>query len=195
MHNLNVLVFYFLNGAAEVYGPLDAVMLFVTTYATLVVGLAVTLWMVVWLPLKARSVGAELRAIRHALEYLFVVGGVYVLVSAVKVVTHIPRPFLALGDVRSLSPLEAGYSFPSMHAALMVGIATLVYLHHKRTGKLLAIFAVAVSISRVFIGVHYPKDVFVGGMLGFAISALLHIAFCNMHSDIVNDVAGAGKTR
>lgn len=57
-------------------------------------------------------------------------------------------------------------SFPSGHAATVVGLAAAVWLFHRRLGLLAAIFAAAVAWSRVALGCHYFSDVVAAAVLG-----------------------------
>ncbi len=65
-----------------------------------------------------------------------------------------------------------GHSFPSGHAhSAWVAVFLLGRTRRLRLG--LALFAVAMCISRVYCGMHFPIDVLVGGALGAAVGALV----------------------
>jgi len=83
---------------------------------------------------------------------------------------------------------EAGYSFPSGHAMVslcLYGMLTFLIARHVQSWRwrlvvigLAMALVVAIGVSRVYLGVHYPTDVvagyFAGGMwLAFCISLLL----------------------
>ncbi len=59
-------------------------------------------------------------------------------------------------------------SFPSNHAANMMGVAMVFSIFYRRFTVIFKSFAVLVAISRVYIGVHYPLDVLAGGFIGWA---------------------------
>lgn len=65
------------------------------------------------------------------------------------------------------------YGFVSSHAANHFGIATFfaltLFRENKKAILLLLAWAALVSYSRVYLGVHYPADITVGGLLGFLI--------------------------
>jgi len=83
------------------------------------------------------------------------------------------RPCHEMMDINLLVNCGAGYAMPSAHAANSFGQAFLFSQAVKKIRVYLYLFASLVAISRVFVGVHYPFDVFfgfvVGGMSGLAV--------------------------
>ena len=61
-------------------------------------------------------------------------------------------------------------SFPSGHSASAFAVATATALELPAAGVALAPVAAAVAYSRVHVGVHYPSDVIVGGMIGVGVA-------------------------
>lgn len=183
MHNINLAIFNFINGGVGQYATLDHFLLFFTNNFTYAVCFVTTVYIVCWFPFRLRDITKRLHAFHQSIEYVFTTLSTWILIHIIKVVTSVPRPFTTLPSINVLSPYEGGYSFPSAHAAITIAIATTVYLHHKRLGFLLYCFAIVVAISRVYVGVHYPKDVIVGGLLGFAVAGLVHIGWCRMHTE------------
>jgi membrane-associated phospholipid phosphatase len=81
---------------------------------------------------------------------------------ATKIVIRRARP--ALEDLPALSPAVSRLSHPSAHATTsFAGAGTLCEALPR--GPLYAA-AVAMALSRPYLGVHYPSDVVVGAMLG-----------------------------
>ena len=66
-------------------------------------------------------------------------------------------------------------AFPSGHATIAAAVAVLVLLRHRRAG--LVFVALAVAVSRIYLGHHYASDVVVGLGIGGAIGALGYGAF------------------
>ena len=97
-----------------------------------------------------------------------------IFVDIIRQLTPRMRPFVE-NHVKLLIEHPITPAFPSAHAAFYFAIATTVYLynkHNKKTGILFLISAFLIAIARVFTGVHWPSDVFVGSLLGI-ISALI----------------------
>lgn len=78
------------------------------------------------------------------------------------------RPNVAGLDVTLKSPHYGGKSFPSNHAANMFALATFLSLVLRRGSWAFLTFAALVAYSRVYVGVHYPLDIFGGMFLGIA---------------------------
>lgn len=108
-------------------------------------------------------------------------GGTYGLVLALKHVVGRPRPFVT----RALTSRSGHYgpnrgeqyqSFPSGHAALSAAIVTSWSLSYPRwyVAAPGAVWAVGVSLSRLYLGVHYPSDVLVGAALGVGVAVVVH---------------------
>ena len=83
------------------------------------------------------------------------------------------RPFQLNGkEAFVLFPLTDG-SFPSGHAATAFSMAWTIWKHNKKIGAIYLLSAFAVGISRVLANVHYPIDIFAGGILGIIVSNLV----------------------
>ncbi len=88
-----------------------------------------------------------------------------------------PRPCYAIENVNLVQPSCGGmFGFPSNHAANGAAIAMSVFFltRNRRYFVGLAALITVVCFSRVYLGVHYPLDVFFGAMFGavFAFAVL-----------------------
>lgn len=72
--------------------------------------------------------------------------------------------------VHNIVHCGSGYSFPSSHAANHFGLAVFMGItlkqHFKWVWFAVIPWAIAVAYAQVYVGVHYPGDVLVGGILG-----------------------------
>lgn len=70
------------------------------------------------------------------------------------------------------------YGFASGHAANTFGIATFFWLLFRSRYNwigLLFLWAVAVTYTRLYLGVHYPSDILVGGTIGILSGTTGHL--------------------
>jgi membrane-associated phospholipid phosphatase len=97
-----------------------------------------------------------------------------------KIITHIPRPYLRYpNEIIQLFPYGGFDSFPSGHATLFMALACMIYLHHKYIGSLFIFLAVIISLTRIISGVHFPIDILVGWGIGAGVSLLVYRYFKN----------------
>ena len=79
------------------------------------------------------------------------------------------RPVLE--ELPALAPTISGHSYPSAHAAMSFAAART--LSEALPGAPLYAAAVAMALSRPYLGVHYPSDVLAGAGLGEAMARLI----------------------
>jgi membrane-associated phospholipid phosphatase len=100
-------------------------------------------------------------------------------VEMIKYLTDRSRPFIHLTQSRIVGDRATGRSFPSGHTSQVFFMATLITLHfHPGIWIVLLLYMIAllVGITRIYVGVHYPRDVLAGAILGSAWGLLGMIA-------------------
>lgn len=83
------------------------------------------------------------------------------------------RPSSALDAATVIGGFPLGYSFPSTHATFAFALAVVLAYKEPKWKKGLFFLAFAISLSRIYLGHHYPLDVIVGGLLGWGIGTLV----------------------
>lgn len=76
------------------------------------------------------------------------------------------RPCKALGNIITPAGCGGTFSFPSNHAFNNFAAATFFFILYKNLKWILFSTAFLVSVSRVYLGLHYPSDIFIGALLG-----------------------------
>lgn len=77
------------------------------------------------------------------------------------------------------------YGFASGHSANSFAMAVVIYLtlfRDSQYGWLLFVWAFIVAYSRVYVGVHFPGDILVGGILGTGIGWLVYKLWSALNS-------------
>jgi membrane-associated phospholipid phosphatase len=119
----------------------------------------------VWLAIGAAGASVDARRRARWRAATGVVAGAYLLNSAVKLVVRRRRP--RVDGLPALVSTPTQLSFPSAHATTSFAGALCYSRLGLARGPLYAL-ALALSWSRVYLGVHYPSDVLAGALLGTA---------------------------
>lgn len=177
MHNFNLHFFHLVHDLSGKSGMVDTAFVFITTHLTHIVVIGVGLYIMLWVPLRVSDPMKRLMRIGRGVELATTLCGTWFLVTAIKLLVAHPRPFEVLMMIRPLVIAASQQSFPSGHSAFTMALATFVYIHYRRLGGLLFLFAFVVGFSRMYVGVHYPIDVGVGWLIGFVIAKIFHRLF------------------
>lgn len=111
--------------------------------------------------------------VNHLLAYELALGTLtlWMAVELIKVIIHRNRPFIRLKNMRIVGAQARGRSFPSGHTSQSFFMATLL-LHYYQVDfymwLMLYTIALLVGMTRMYLGMHYPRDVIGGAILGTA---------------------------
>ena len=134
-----------------------------------------------WIPLYALLL--YLIFSKHKKEAWFVLAGIALsLVLSDQITSGIMKPFFERlrpshepgleGVLHIVNGYRGGlYGFVSSHAANTAGVALFVFLLFRsvyRYAWTIFVWAAVVSYTRIYLGVHYPGDVFIGVLVGLA---------------------------
>ena len=108
------------------------------------------------------------RALRVALV-LFVP---FVLVSAVRTLVCAPRPYEIYSFYEKKPDRAKAKSFPSRHAFSAFAIAGAMLAFNVTFSFLLFGLAVALCVCRYLLGIHFPRDLVAGALIGILASVL-----------------------
>jgi undecaprenyl-diphosphatase len=86
------------------------------------------------------------------------------------------RPFIKHNDITNLAIPPDRFSFPSGHTAAAFAVAFVFLYFYPVMFIPMLVIASLIAFSRIYLGMHYPSDVFAGGVLGF-LAARLSVYF------------------
>ncbi|MDO8265260.1 MAG: phosphatase PAP2 family protein [Candidatus Parcubacteria bacterium] len=154
--NFDFYLFSQINGLAGQYAWLDLIGVFFAKYFPYIVPIPIAAFLLV----------------DKKKYFKMVVGGFasaifarFFIVEFIRFLIPRYRPFvnnhvnLLVGEVHQ-------QSFPSGHAAFFFALSTIVYYYNKKTGIVLFICSSLISFFRVFVGIHWPADIFFGAIVG-----------------------------
>ena len=83
------------------------------------------------------------------------------------------RPYELIPGLQCIVPLAKDYSFPSGHATNSLACAWVLFRKTpKKYGVPALILAIMISLSRLYVGIHYPTDVLGGVVIGICSAVL-----------------------
>jgi undecaprenyl-diphosphatase len=86
---------------------------------------------------------------------------------------------VSIDNGRYLIGRKSSDSFPSSHAMNMFAQAMLFTLLYRRKRVWITAFAFAtiIAFSRIYVGVHYPLDVFAGAVFGVMVGGMVYLGY------------------
>lgn len=91
-----------------------------------------------------------------------------------------PRPYATypelVADLADLIHIPKSYSFPSGHTVSAMAAAFTIFTQHKKLGIVALIMAFLMGLSRLYVGVHFPTDVYGGIIVGALIALAVYLA-------------------
>jgi membrane-associated phospholipid phosphatase len=90
-----------------------------------------------------------------------------------KLAVRRPRPVLE--GLPPLGGAPSGLSFPSAHAVSSFAVAVAMFRVDPATAAALLV-AIAISVGRPYLGMHYPSDVAAGAFIGVAIGLIVPLS-------------------
>ncbi len=111
-----------------------------------------------------------------------------IITESIRFFYHHPRPFVFYGFPPLLP--ESSWSFPSGHATFYFALATTVWFLNRKWGAWYFVVAAAMSVARVYAGVHWPLDVIGGAIIGIVCGMFVHHLLRKSREELA---AGAGN--
>ena len=104
------------------------------------------------------------------MPFIVVPGVSFVLVSIFRYLYNAPRPYDRAGAKEPIIKKDSsGKSFPSRHVFSVFIIAVTAFQLWPAVGILIGIAGAAMAVIRVAGGVHYPRDVIAGALIGIVL--------------------------
>ena len=123
------------------------------------------IFLILFLVIKYKRRGALI-----ALISIITVGLTDYLGAEIKELVGRIRPCQSLIDINLLVKCGSGKAFPSLHSANNFALAFVLTKYFRQNSWIFYTIASLIALSRVFVGVHYPLDIFGGAIFGTLIA-------------------------
>jgi undecaprenyl-diphosphatase len=77
-----------------------------------------------------------------------------------------PRPYRTCPGIRACSRSLDEFSFPSGHTLHSVAFSLILTVYYPMSALFVWPLTILIALSRIVLGLHYPSDVIVGGLIG-----------------------------
>jgi undecaprenyl-diphosphatase len=166
--NIDLYLFNLINGFAGKWKWLDYTEMFFAKYFEYFLWLALILFLVINLK-KYWKMVAE--------AFIAAIFTRFILAEIIRWLWFRPRPFVSLNFIPLIDQSPTESSFPSGHATFYFALSTIIYSYNKKIGILFYIASIIIVTARVFSGVHWPLDIFIGAILGILTGWVLNKIF------------------
>lgn len=92
----------------------------------------------------------------------------------IKFITKRSRPYETLEFINTFEIKMIDKSFPSGHTIASFSLFLILYLNYSNFYVYALIFAIIISISRIYLGLHYPTDVLFGLIFSWIFTFFIH---------------------
>lgn len=151
-----------------------------------------------WVPLYAILVYTIIKHYRQISFFVFIALAIAITLSD-RFTSGLMKPYFKRlrpshepeleGLVHTVDGYVGGmYGFASSHAANTFAVATFFFVLFRNKNPwigLLFIWAALVTYTRIYLGVHYPADVIVGGLIGAAFGYLMSRIFISVYQKYI----------
>lgn len=97
----------------------------------------------------------------------------FAIVSLIRRLLNAPRPYELYPDIYDRPPKKRkGHSFPSRHVFSAFSIGTVLCFLYPVIGVSVLASGLTMSVSRVLLGKHFPRDVIAGALIGTVTSII-----------------------
>ncbi|MBT7755105.1 MAG: phosphatase PAP2 family protein [Candidatus Magasanikbacteria bacterium] len=189
-HSWSHRLFLAINAYVGRYPAFDKAMIFGARW-----GIAVLLLFVIIFGFVFVSIGEVYLGVAFLLQLSFISFFGLVISWAIGSLSPHRRPIIEMPSIRQLiTPFGTWKSFPSDHTMLsFIFVLVFIFTFSVQWYIVLALFmwAIFVSFSRVFVGVHYPRDLVGGFILALVCSLFFHsLFFGTLHTLFISFLIG-----
>lgn len=112
------------------------------------------------------------RSLAMLLGCIVTLGAPFVVVSLLRRIINAPRPYEIYDFLEKSPENKVGNSFPSRHSFSVFAIGTLCLFASVPVGVVTLVLGVLLCFCRVALGLHFVRDVVVGGAIGIITSLI-----------------------
>lgn len=161
----NVHLFRLINDTGKEFTFLNPIMAFIAEYTVILLAMSMVVF---WFTKDRKN---KMMVFCGVLSFIF-----SELLGSIAAKMHWnTQPFDELDNVNKLITKAVDNSFPSDHTILFFSICMTFWLFRRGWSLIWIVLAIVVGISRIWVGVHYPADVFVGASISIISATLVYL--------------------